>query len=70
MPARKGKSPGQGPGRPLVGSRLSDLDRLTELIEAGGVTPGIDRIFSLDRVSEAVRQLEAGQVRGKVAISF
>jgi len=50
--------------------RASDLDRLTDLIEAGRVTPSIDRTYPLDRVPEAMRQLEAGQVRGKVAITI
>jgi NADPH:quinone reductase-like Zn-dependent oxidoreductase len=64
---------------PFVGQRLawfiakeraSDLDRLTDLIEAGQVTPSIDRTYPLDRVPEAMRHLEAGQVRGKVAITI
>jgi len=39
------------------------------LIEAGKVTPSIDRTFSLDQVREAMRHLEAGNARGKIAIS-
>ncbi|MQA77474.1 MAG: zinc-binding dehydrogenase [Streptosporangiales bacterium] len=50
--------------------RASDLDRLTDLIEAGQVTPSIDQTYPLDRVPEAMRQLEAGTVRGKVAITI
>ena len=49
--------------------RGSDLERLTELIEAGKVTPSIDRTYSLDRVPEAMRHLEAGRVRGKIVIT-
>jgi NADPH:quinone reductase-like Zn-dependent oxidoreductase len=45
-----------------------NLERLTELIEAGQVTPSIDRTYPLDQAPEAIRQLEAGNVRGKVAI--
>jgi NADPH:quinone reductase-like Zn-dependent oxidoreductase len=48
--------------------RASDLERLIPLIEAGKVTPSIDRTYSLDRVQEAMRHLEAGKARGKVAI--
>jgi NADPH:quinone reductase-like Zn-dependent oxidoreductase len=48
----------------------SDLERLTDLIEAGKVTPSIDRSYSLDRAPEAMRHLEAGKARGKVAISI
>ena len=50
--------------------RSSDLARLTELIEAGQVTPSIDRTYPLDRVPEAMRQLDAGKVRGKIAITI
>jgi NADPH:quinone reductase-like Zn-dependent oxidoreductase len=49
--------------------RGSDLERLTPLIEAGKVTPSIDRTYSLDRAPEAMRHLVAGKARGKIAIS-
>ncbi len=64
---------------PFVGQRLawfiakeraSDLERLTDLIEAGQVRPSIDRTYPLDGVPEAMRHLEAGRVRGKVAITI
>ena len=50
--------------------RASDQERLTPLIEAGKVTPSIDRTYSLDRVPEAMRHLETGKVRGKVVITI
>jgi NADPH:quinone reductase-like Zn-dependent oxidoreductase len=50
--------------------RSSDLERLTELIDEGTVTPSIDRTYALDRVPAAMRHLEAGEVRGKVAITI
>ena len=50
--------------------RASDLERLTGLIDAGQVMPSIDRTYPLDQVPEAMRQLAAGQVRGKVAITI
>ena len=50
--------------------RGSDLERLTEFIEAGELTPSIDQIFSLDQVPEAMRHLAAGKARGKVAITI
>ena len=49
--------------------KASDLDRLTAFIDAGQVTPSIGRTYPLDQVPEAMRQLAAGQVRGKVAIT-
>jgi NADPH:quinone reductase-like Zn-dependent oxidoreductase len=63
---------------PVVGQRLrglvsketsDDLVVLTKLIEAGKVTPVVDRIYPLSEVPEAVRYLEAGHARGKVVIT-
>ena len=50
--------------------RRADLAILGELIEAGKVTPVIDRCYSLNEVPEAIRYLEQGHARGKVAITF
>jgi NADPH:quinone reductase-like Zn-dependent oxidoreductase len=50
--------------------QASDLERITGLIDAGQVTPTIDRTYPLEQVPEAMRQLAAGQVRGKVAITI
>jgi NADPH:quinone reductase-like Zn-dependent oxidoreductase len=64
---------------PFVGPRLTmvtanengrDLERLTAFIEAGQVTPHVDRAYPLDEVPEAMARLVAGDVRGKVAISI
>jgi NADPH:quinone reductase-like Zn-dependent oxidoreductase len=49
--------------------RSADLERLTGLVEAGSVTPSVDRAYPLEQVRDAVRRLEAGQVRGKVVLS-
>jgi len=48
--------------------RAGDLERITPLLESGAVVPSIDRSYPLDRVPDAMRHLEAGNVRGKVAI--
>lgn len=50
--------------------RGSDYERLTEMIEAGRLAPSIDRIYPLEDAPHAVRQLQAGHVRGKVAITM
>ena len=50
--------------------RANDLERLTELIDAGRVKPSIDQTFALDQVPDAMRLLAAGGVRGKVAITM
>jgi NADPH:quinone reductase-like Zn-dependent oxidoreductase len=49
--------------------RHEDLVVLKELIEAGKVTPVIDRTFPLSAVPEAIRYLERGHARGKVVIT-
>jgi NADPH:quinone reductase-like Zn-dependent oxidoreductase len=46
-----------------------DLQFLSELIEAGSVTPVIDRTYRLSEAADAIRYLETGRVRGKVVIS-
>jgi NADPH:quinone reductase-like Zn-dependent oxidoreductase len=46
-----------------------DLLALTELIEAGKVTPVIDRTYPLSAAADAVRHLEQGHARGKVVVT-
>jgi NADPH:quinone reductase-like Zn-dependent oxidoreductase len=48
--------------------RSSDLERLTEFIEAGKVTP--NRVYPLAEAPDAMRHLTAGKARGKIAISI
>jgi NADPH:quinone reductase-like Zn-dependent oxidoreductase len=65
---------------PFVGQRLgtpwvsfatsSDLDTLRTMIESGSVTPAVDRVCSLSEIPTAMRDLEAGRVRGKVVIKI
>jgi NADPH:quinone reductase-like Zn-dependent oxidoreductase len=43
---------------------------MKELIEAGKVTPVIDRTFALSQVPEAMRYLESGRAVGKVVITI
>jgi NADPH:quinone reductase-like Zn-dependent oxidoreductase len=63
---------------PFVSQRLvmlvskehfSGLERLGDMIERGEVTPAVERTFPLAEAPEAMRQLEAGTVRGKLVIS-
>jgi NADPH:quinone reductase-like Zn-dependent oxidoreductase len=42
---------------------------LKELIEAGSVTPVIDKTFTLSQVPEAIRYLESGRARGKLVVT-
>jgi NADPH:quinone reductase-like Zn-dependent oxidoreductase len=56
--------------RPMVAmANAADLEVLQELIEAGKVSPVIDRTYRLNEVPEAMRRLEAGKARGKLVIS-
>jgi NADPH:quinone reductase-like Zn-dependent oxidoreductase len=42
---------------------------LKELIEAGKITPAMDRTYPLSEVREAIRYLEEGRARGKIVIT-
>jgi NADPH:quinone reductase-like Zn-dependent oxidoreductase len=53
----------------LARPRRDDLAVLRELIEAGKVTPVIDRTYPLAEVPAAIRYLEEGHARGKVVIT-
>lgn len=49
--------------------RHDELHELSELVEAGEVTPSIDSVLPLAEVPDALRRLEAGAVRGKLVIA-
>jgi NADPH:quinone reductase-like Zn-dependent oxidoreductase len=65
---------------PFVGQRLgsfwvarcttADLDLLRTMIEDGAVTPALDRDCGLSDLPAAMRDLEAGRVRGKVVVTI
>jgi NADPH:quinone reductase-like Zn-dependent oxidoreductase len=42
---------------------------LKELIEAGKVTPVVDRAYPLSEEAEAIRHLRTGSVRGKLVLT-
>jgi len=46
-----------------------DLDTLRDWMQAGKVTPVIDRRYALSEVPEAIRYLEQGHARGKVVVT-
>jgi len=53
----------------LAKPSAQDLKILTELIDAGKVSPVIDRTYPLAEAPAALRYLELGHARGKVVIS-
>lgn len=55
----------------IVGTQNTpDLEYLAGLLEAGTITPVIDRTYPLAQVPDAMRYLDSGKVRGKVAITL
>ena len=56
--------------RPLVSKeRREDLQFLGKLIEAGTVTPVIDRTYPLSEAPQAIRYVAEGHARGKVVVT-
>jgi NADPH:quinone reductase-like Zn-dependent oxidoreductase len=56
--------------RPLSSTpNEADLQLLKEIIEAGKVTPVVDRTYPLSQVADAVRYVSEGRTRGKIVIN-
>jgi NADPH:quinone reductase-like Zn-dependent oxidoreductase len=53
----------------LSSMERKDLEELRDLMEAGKVTPVIDRRYTLQQLPEAIRYLETKRARGKVVIT-
>ena len=63
---------------PFIGQKLStfvasekaaDLNVLRDLIDAGAITPALDRTYPLAETPAAIRRLLDGRARGKLVIS-
>lgn len=65
----RSKKGGQKLGNMLAKPSQKDLMFMKELLEAGKVTPVIDRCFPLCEVADAIRYVEAGHAKGKVVIT-
>lgn len=50
-------------------SKSDSMTVLKEFLEAGNITPLVDKTFPLSDVPEAIRYLESGQPQGKIVIS-
>lgn len=53
----------------IASVRRQDLEFLSGLVVAGRLRPTIDRVYPLSETAEAIRQLEAGRVRGKLVVA-
>ncbi len=60
----------QDMGMMLAHQSAGDLKFLGELVDAGKLTPVIDRSYPFAETADAIRYLELGRARGKVVISF
>ncbi len=54
----------------LAEIRQEDLTVMRDLMEAGKVTPVVDKTYPLSQVREAMKYLEAGHARGKVILTM
>ena len=52
-----------------VPSKKDTMPVLKELLEAGKLTPIVDRVYPLSEVPEAIRYLQKGDARGKIIIT-
>jgi NADPH:quinone reductase-like Zn-dependent oxidoreductase len=56
--------------RPVISQETQeDLHALAELIEAGTVTPVVEKTYPLMDAPEAIREVERGHARGKVVVT-
>jgi alcohol dehydrogenase len=46
----------------------SQLREITRLVEAGGIRPVVDRVFSFESTNDALAYVESGRAKGKVVI--
>ena len=54
----------------LAQMRKEDMQTLAALMEAGELTPVIDRRYTLSEVADAIRYSEEGHARGKIIIKL
>ena len=54
----------------LARERATDYEQLARMIEAGQLTPHVDRTYPLEEAADAMRLLANGGIRGKVALTM
>ena len=70
MKRRIERSTGKSVGMLFVRRNREDLLEIAQLCESGRVVPVIDKLYSLQEVPEALRDLGEGQVKGKAVITL
>jgi NADPH:quinone reductase-like Zn-dependent oxidoreductase len=45
------------------------LGKITSLIEAGDISPVVDRVFPFEKTNEALAYVETGRAKGKVVVA-
>jgi NADPH:quinone reductase-like Zn-dependent oxidoreductase len=69
----------KGPFMPLMRQRVvffasatrrDDLKFLADMIDAGKVTPVVDRVYPLAETAAAIRHVETGHLRGKIVVNL
>jgi NADPH:quinone reductase-like Zn-dependent oxidoreductase len=53
----------------IAKQRHADMETLAQLVESGGIRPVVGAVYPLAEAPEAVRQLAAGQARGKIVLT-
>jgi NADPH:quinone reductase-like Zn-dependent oxidoreductase len=56
-------------GSAAVSSTIDDLIALTELIEAGELTPVVERAYPLSETSQALLHVGVGRAQGEVVVT-
>jgi NADPH:quinone reductase-like Zn-dependent oxidoreductase len=54
----------------LARSNKADLRTLAQMIEAGSLRPVVGATYPLAQVADALRLLEQGHARGKIAVTI
>jgi NADPH:quinone reductase-like Zn-dependent oxidoreductase len=54
----------------IVWANAADLRALKDLVEAGKITPIVDRTYSLGETADAIRFQQSGHAVGKLVITI
>jgi NADPH:quinone reductase-like Zn-dependent oxidoreductase len=60
----------QKPRSMVAWANAADLEVLNDLIEAGKLTPMVDRTYAVGETADAVRYQQSGHAAGKVVITI